>query len=323
MSYPMEILTNFSVLRRAVDNRRPPSFQMLFAQIHNWGEYHRVENVDWVRVDEVYPVIRQPDSEIDENIYTLRIRRPGWPHTQVFKFWRLPFYFMRNGARIPVLDFQYTSWIPNGYVPIPIPAEGRESIVDFMNEIKQQRCNQITNPGGPVLVPRVEVDNDILQRTPTRDTQSPILGGAPPRRRRRGRMQDEQNDVMAANLLTLLNEERVAARPPNLDIPPPNGEDDFSDLPDLISFTPNVPTHHVQIIKEPLTLPKHVGDLILADARRGNQDCPIAAVSFRECSELTVTSCFHVFDCRSLGVWLEEHNTCPVCRTRIVNVING
>lgn len=321
----LEIPVNFAVLRRAVDNRRPSTFQILYAQSYNWGEYHMVENVGWVREDEVYPVIRQSDARIDANIYTLRLQRPGWPEVQSYKFWKLPLYFMRNGAQIPVFDFQYTSWIPNRYTPIPLAAEGRNELERFINDIKRLRCEQIALTQQPVVA------------TPPRQQQQTVAPAAPPRRRRNSldRMQQiEADHEFALNIQSLLDAANsveepafpILLRPPTLEIPPPAGQDDFGDLPALIpmgSVWQPVSNPDPQILRQPLLLPKHIGDLILADARTGSQDCPIAAIPFSQCPQLSVTSCFHVFDRRSLGIWMEEHTSCPVCRTQIANVVHG
>lgn len=309
-----EIPVNFAVLRRAATANRPSCFQIVYAQSQNWGEYHKIENVGWVRQDEVYPIIQQQGHDLDPNIHTLRVQRPGWPEQQVQKFWRLPYYFMRNGARIPVFDFQYSSWFPTGYTPIPIPLEQHESIVRFMNEVKQARCLQIHAAQEPYPILFTP------PRTRTH-TNTPLL--APPRRRQslERHQQVEDDAIFAANIQSMLDAAAdlpPSPRPPPLEIPPPAGEE-FGDLPQLIPWSPPpIP----EIVRQPLVLPKHVGDLILADARQGVSDCPIAAVPFRECSRLTVTSCFHVFDRNSLAIWMQDHETCPVCRTQIVNVIH-
>jgi hypothetical protein len=68
-------------------------------------------------------------------------------------------------------------------------------------------------------------------------------------------------------------------------------------------------------------LPKAVGDVLLANARKGAETCPIAAIPFAECSKICVTSCFHIFDAVSLTRWCENHSNCPICRSKIENVV--
>jgi SUMO ligase MMS21 Smc5/6 complex component len=61
---------------------------------------------------------------------------------------------------------------------------------------------------------------------------------------------------------------------------------------------------------------------LLQQARSGSESCPIAAQPYSECSTLTVTSCFHIFDKASLERWTQTHDTCPVCRVYLTNRVN-
>jgi hypothetical protein len=69
-------------------------------------------------------------------------------------------------------------------------------------------------------------------------------------------------------------------------------------------------------------LPKHVGEVLLSAARKGTDSCPIAALTFAECSSLAVSSCFHIFDKESLERWMTTSASCPVCRSKIENVVS-
>ena len=70
-----------------------------------------------------------------------------------------------------------------------------------------------------------------------------------------------------------------------------------------------------------LPLPKDIGEILLSNARRGQDSCPIAATPYAECESLCVSSCFHIFDKASLTRWQQDHTTCPVCRCKIENVV--
>ena len=81
------------------------------------------------------------------------------------------------------------------------------------------------------------------------------------------------------------------------------------------------PVERVVIQTKALPLPKDIGDILLANARKGQECCPIAATPFAECETLCVSSCFHIFEKASLSRWQEDHTTCPVCRCKIENVV--
>lgn len=82
-----------------------------------------------------------------------------------------------------------------------------------------------------------------------------------------------------------------------------------------------VPVERIVTQMKALPLPKDIGDILLENARKGKDSCPIAATPFAECETLCVSSCFHIFDKASLTRWQETHTTCPVCRCKIENVV--
>jgi hypothetical protein len=100
-------------------------------------------------------------------------------------------------------------------------------------------------------------------------------------------------------------------RPPT---PPPQ--------PEIRIVQVEVPVERVVVQTRVAPLPKNVGEVLLSHARRGADSCPIAATPFSECTQLCVTSCFHVFDFESLTRWQSEHTSCPVCRCKIENVVS-
>jgi hypothetical protein len=61
-------------------------------------------------------------------------------------------------------------------------------------------------------------------------------------------------------------------------------------------------------------LPSHVLDALLRDAKSGKESCPISMTLYSECDSLSITSCFHIFDKKSLALWFENNSTCPLCR---------
>ncbi len=92
--------------------------------------------------------------------------------------------------------------------------------------------------------------------------------------------------------------------------------------PEIRIVQVEVPVERVVIQTQIKPLPKAVGDILIANARSSTDSCPIAATTFKECTKLSITSCFHVFDFESLSKWQETHSTCPVCRAKIENVVS-
>jgi len=64
----------------------------------------------------------------------------------------------------------------------------------------------------------------------------------------------------------------------------------------------------------PQQLPKHVQEILLADAVRTKKDCPIAMEPITLANG-SVTSCGHIFTKEALTHWLKQHDTCPECRS--------
>lgn len=68
--------------------------------------------------------------------------------------------------------------------------------------------------------------------------------------------------------------------------------------------------------KPNLPLPKHVQDILLADAVRTKKDCPIAMEPITS-ENGSVTSCGHIFTKEALSNWLQTRDTCPECRAKL------
>lgn len=92
-----------------------------------------------------------------------------------------------------------------------------------------------------------------------------------------------------------------------------------SDFPPLPPSPPSSPSSFSQV--KPLRIPELVGNLLIQNAIQGEETCPISAVSYKELTSISATSCFHVFDTESICTWLRDHNQCPVCRNLVSNMI--
>jgi hypothetical protein len=157
-------------------------------------------------------------------------------------YWYLP-YQIEN---IPIIDFQYLSWIPSYYKPISI-INNSEMIFNEFFEIRHLN-----------LIP--------LPRSKT-----------PPR--------PQSYDTYS---------------------PPP-----IPSRSQTILHNPPKPIR----IKEGCPLPAHVIEALLRDAKVGKECCPISMTSYSECNSLTITSCFHIFETKSIEEWFKTKRNCPICRT--------
>lgn len=60
--------------------------------------------------------------------------------------------------------------------------------------------------------------------------------------------------------------------------------------------------------------PRHVLEILKQDAISKGDSCPISFTPFAECSSITVTSCFHLFETEALDTWLATKQLCPACK---------
>jgi hypothetical protein len=72
------------------------------------------------------------------------------------------------------------------------------------------------------------------------------------------------------------------------------------------------------VVKSPLltptTTPIFVIQNHLENERNKNVDCSITLKPLKECKELSVLSCFHIFDKDSILEYRETNKKCPICR---------
>ena len=224
----------------------------------------------------------------DRNVYTLSYYHPESTELQEVYYWFLPYVLeSRNGFSIPLLEFQYRSWIPTGYTPIPVRANLNE-VYHTLSMIQQERLSQIR---------QIEDNNSVRTRAP-RNLDIPFYEP--------NHYRDYDIDPWAPSL---------RQRRPRTPSPVP--------VPQIVESVRivEVPVERVVVQRSVLPLPKAVGDLLLSHARKGADACPIAATPFADCEKLCATSCFHIFDAESLARWQETHTTCPVCRSKIENTV--
>jgi hypothetical protein len=275
----------FGVIR--MSQYRDPCVQLCTAQYIEPGpgrsphrsDYHLVENLNLHEQG-----LRDCEFDQDQNIrerqlLLIRYKHPSSGQLQEVYCWHLPYHVTRNGYSIPILDFQYRSWLPSEYTSVPIYYNVNR-VRATAEEIQQAKLREIQH---------LE-DGDSAPYVPWRRPSYDSI--VTPQNRPSSRRQTNY------------------PRPPTPPPPPP---------PRIVEV--QVPVERIVIQTRVQTLPKAVGDILLASARQGSESCPIAATPFKECDKICVTSCFHVFEKESLTRWRADHTSCPVCRTKIENVV--
>lgn len=290
----------FAIVRTS--GYREPSFQILMAR-SNARSYHPFDDhgtegytivEDWTPnhgQSQPYRLEQTPGYESDRNIYKVRYRHPQTNELHEVNYWFLPFMLDVLGRSIPLLEFQYRSWLPHS--PRRIDVDMPMSMSSFMSifeRIQRDRLEDI----------RVREDGSARQDY-NYFSQMPHIYS-----------EDDHDDRSNLNerLIGARRTRRQYSRPST----PPS-------QPEVRIVQVEVPVERVVVQTRSTPLPKAVGDILLSNARKSTETCPILATAFSECDLLSITSCFHIFDAPSLTRWCEDHTSCPVCRTKIENVI--
>lgn len=289
----------FAIIRQAY---RGPCLQILTSQLNDtYSIYIRQQRR---RPRDALTVVNFPNAEMfedlslhrtntsDTRISTYLIQQPQTDGVVEVKGWFLPYAFRVHGRLVPLMDFQYRSWIPGEYHPIPIRVNLNE-FLHITESIQHDRIREI-QAREDNRVPHIPFYEQVY-RMDDFDT----------------RYDDDMNVYIGANRhISNRRHSRVDTPPP----PPPRIVESVRII--------EVPVERVVVQNRVLPLPKAVGDLLLSHARKGGDTCPIAATPFAECEKLCVSSCFHIFDAASLSRWQEVNTTCPVCRCKIENVVS-
>jgi hypothetical protein len=272
----------FGVIR--MSHYRDPCVQLCTAEyierrsgrLPDRSDYHIVENMNLHEDDIRTYEVDHYENLRDRQLLLIRYKNLTNGQIQEVYCWFLPYHLLRNGYSIPILDFQYRSWLPNNYIAVPIyyNVSRLRALTEEIQKEKLREIQQLEDgETGPYVPWRGAIDSDSSYvRSPRRQSSYP----------------------------------RVRTPPP----PPPAR---------IVEV--QVPVERIVIQTRVQNLPKAVGDILLANARQGAESCPIAATPFKECEKICVTSCFHVFDTESLTRWRTDHTSCPVCRTKIENVV--
>lgn len=213
------------------------------------------------------------------SIQSLKYRHQNSGDIQEVLYWHTPFYLTsRSLPNIPILEFQYRSWLPGDYEPFPLDTDINR-FFRILREIEEERLHEI----------RLREDADSRGRRwePSYYDDDPYFNR---------HIENRRNSLMRMST-------------------PPRPEP----VPRIIEVP--VTVERIVVQQKILPLPKDVGLVLLANARKGPDSCPIAATPFAECEKLSISSCFHIFDSNSLATWQADHQTCPVCRSKLENVV--
>lgn len=308
----------FAVVR--TQSIRGPSFQFLrIRRIRHLND----ENVYSLEVPpfpfEAYHGRYEETYEIDRHIYTFRYYS-GLPGITEYKYWFLPFRLHIDGHEIPVVDFQYKSWLPTHYSHIPIHGN-TERFMDVLENVHQQRCRQIEDEEPTERHPR-NINSHFFDyhfRRPMEEPDEPMFSNTAigaGRERRSGNNRRRRNHENN-NTTTTTTTSSSRTHHPILVIDSDNEEEEERQ-PERVIVT--MRTVEVQV--KTIPIPKPIALLILAEARKGDDSCPIAAQPFKECSKLSVCPCFHIFDSESIERWKNTNDSCPICRTKIDTIVS-
>ncbi len=289
----------FAILR---DGTRNPCLQILRSYAcdyprnlrRNRNEYHRgyyeISNVDDLSDYDGRLLSDPSNMPRGRTIYTLHTFHPETTEPLEVHYWYTPYALQGyNGVVIPLLEFQYRSWIPTRYIGVPIRANLNE-IYTILSQLQQERLAEI----------RQMEDNGSIQTISPRRHHIPMFNNS---------YYNDDYDNYDAMGARYQRSSRALTPPP----PPPR-------MIESVRLV-EVPVERVVVQHRILPLPKDVGNLLLSNARKGTDLCPIAATPFSECESICVSSCFHIFDAASLARWQESHTSCPVCRSKIENVV--
>lgn len=299
----------FAVVR--TQSIRGPSFQFLRTRR---ARHLNDENIYSLEVPpfpfELYHGRYEETHELDRHIYNFRYYS-GLPGITEYKYWFLPFRIRIDGYDIPIVDFQYKSWLPTHYSHVPVQGN-IDRFMDVLENLHHQRCRQIEDEE-PSEHQQRNINSHFFDYHFRRTIDHPfdeddnMIGAGGGRRHRHNRRHnntttsttsrshrnDDDDDVIAATPAAVREPERIV-----------------------------VTVNTVQVQVKTLPIPKPIALLILANARQSEDSCPIAAQPFKDCSKLSICPCFHVFDAESIETWKHTNDSCPVCRTKMDTIVS-
>jgi hypothetical protein len=244
-------------------------------------------------------------DQIDRTIYTLRYKTDEFSQVNEVKFWALPYYIQDRDweERIPLVEFQYRSWIPGNYDAIPMSPIQAPEVLDSIERLQEERLLEIRE------------SEDSNSRAFYDNSYDSYMGNPPFRNLLMRSGPDDYDDRRRGRRGSFVGVGYYDR---------PNTPPSRFHQPDVrvVERVVEVPVERVVTQVRIQPLPKAVGDILLANARAGSDSCPILAIPFKECEKICVSSCFHIFDKESLARWQTTNSNCPVCRSKIENIVS-
>ncbi len=298
MPYVQHFPEVFAVVRtQAV---RGPSLQILRSL-----ERHRYYTIQNERNSQRFlhkSLERVPRYQVDRTVYTLRFKTEDFEQVNEVKFWVLPFFLIDGpwDTVIPILEFQYRSWIPSHYDEVPIYGTQYSELLECMERIQEERLDEIRS------------SEDSHSRSSYHNFHYNYIGNPSFRNLLLSSGPDDYDDRR-----TMRRGSLVGAIPDRVNTPQAHYRQ-----PEIQVIEVEVPVDRIIREVRVQPLPKAIGDILLANARLGSDTCPILSIPYKECDKLSISSCFHIFDKESLARWQSTHSNCPVCRSKIENIVS-
>lgn len=278
----------FAVFRRTT--YRDPYIQLIMTELFEGAHRRNVRDTYTIRdlpTDDHIPTRVLERAAIHRTIYTVYCKYPETDHVSSVKFWYLPYYLRHMERDIPFLDFDFRSFLPGSRMPIDMERIPRD-ILQNTDIIREERLAHLEGPQRFVyseMGPDDQDDRRYLDRGPF------VGAGAGSRTRRHS----NSRDISRPSIIR---------------------------QPEVRVVEVEVPVDRIVIKTKHLALPKSVGYVLLANARSGSEACPISMTPYAECKKLCVSSCFHIFEEECLTKWQETNRKCPVCRSKIENIVS-
>ena len=280
---------HFAILRR--QSTRGPFWQFFETNYLEEMSAYEVKRPAWES-----SLLAVSDSGLQPIEYNgvnfVRIKLPNGNIRQLV-YWFVPVTLdVGIDESIPLLDFSFKAWLPmpNHRFSVEYPNQIL-AIIDSL----QERWSHVSQSSSYILDDTEEPISRASYRPPT-----------PPRHSSRISTPEQiDSDDETRSIMTVY---------PDFTLP-------LGGSPHRLVF-PSLPPSPAVQEGAPLPIPELVGTLLIQHAQASDESCPISAIPYSEIDSLTATSCFHVFDTASLEQWTREHNSCPVCRNRIVNVVS-
>lgn len=312
MPYVQHFPEEFAVIRSQAMPRA--CIQVLSARERGNGHHYFIEDHPYSHNFHDLPLEKLEEYQLDPTIFTLRYTTNRNQQPTEVKFWALPFYVRtENHRRIPVVEFQYRSWLPTNYTAIEIFPD-LNTILEIQSRIEETR----------LLTIREQEDNQYNQSSSLHRynilRHFPVHGGGPDDWD--DRLHVARHSLVGATSRHLFRQGRYSRSSDVTTPSPPRMPPSPRQAPEIRIVEVEVPVERIVTRVQSQPIPKHVGDILLRNARNGSDSCPIAALTFKECTKLAVSSCFHTFDKESLDRWMQTSEACPVCRSKIENVIS-